>query len=560
MGFIWKNSLPVSSVVSMNSERIVAIQLSTSSHNTISIIGVYLLTSDYPITYFKDILGELENAIYALQQNGPVIVMGDFNAHKGQPYSERAQTQTNSQGQLLLDMIDRTGHYAASLVDAAKGPVYTFSNGNRFSTVDYCFIDSWAAHIVADCEVLDHHPLNLSDHLAIKLSINCQPQLLTNSDQKYPSLNWSKAQTHCCFSQYQACVSSNLSPILNQASDNYDVSDVENEIQNVVSILHDAAKSSIPTYKHKKKNNPFIHDKVLKQKCLISKSAWSSWCLAGRPRSGVIFQQMKEAKLEVKSHVKKCRAKVERKVIQARDVMFKTKDEHQFSNIHRKRVQCKKLIVNGKPITDEKNLLECWEKHFTELSKSHISETLSQGHGVKNMEALSYGYEDLILDHSFSVEEIEHALKKLKSKRCGGADGLVAEHLKYGGPMLVLWLKRILNKIIQLEKIPPSFKLGMITPVYKGKGRDPLSCNNYRGITLTSVLPKVLEILVLSRLESIFEERGFPHPSQTAYQKGLSCIDAIFSTQEVVLKHIREGDTPYLCFLTLGAHAQRGLL
>ena len=31
---------------------------------------------------------------------------------------------------------------------------------------------------------------------------------------------------------------------------------------------------------------------------------------------------MKEAKLEVKSHVKKCRAKVERKVIQARDVML----------------------------------------------------------------------------------------------------------------------------------------------------------------------------------------------------------------------------------------------
>ena len=137
------------------------------------------------------------------------------------------------------------------------------------------------------------------------------------------------------------------------------------------------------------------------------------------------------------------------------------------------------------------------------------------------------------------------------SKRCGGADGLVAEHLKYGGPKLVLWLKQILNKIIQLEKIPPSFKLGMITPVYKGKGRDPLSCNNYRGITLTSVLPKVLEVLVLSHLESIFEERGFPHPSQTAYQKGLSCIDAIFSTQEVVLKHIREGDTPYLWFFDL---------
>ena len=76
-------------------------------------------------------------------------------------------------------------------------------------------------------------------------------------------------------------------------------------------------------------------------------------------------------------------------------------------------------------------------------------------------------------------------------------------------------------------------------------------CSNYRGITLTSVLSKCLEILILERLESLFCERGFPHPSQTAYQRGLSCIDAIFSTQEIILKHIREGDTPYLCVFYL---------
>ena len=90
----------------------------------------------------------------------------------------------------------------------------------------------------------------------------------------------------------------------------------------------------------------------------------------------------------------------------------------------------------------------------------------------------------------------------------------------------------------------------MIVPVHKGKGRDPQVCNNYRGITLISVLSKCLEV-ILERLESLFVEKGFPHPSQTAYQRGLSCTDAIFSTQEAILKHIREGDTPYLCFFDL---------
>ena len=32
---------------------------------------------------------------------------------------------------------------------------------------------------------------------------------------------------------------------------------------------------------------------------------------------------------------------------------------------------------------------------------------------------------------------------------------------------------------IRLEQIPLSFKLGVIVPVYKGKGHDPHICNNY---------------------------------------------------------------------------------
>ena len=81
--------------------------------------------------------------------------------------------------------------------------------------------------------------------------------------------------------------------------------------------------------------------------------------------------------------------------------------------------------------------------------------------------------------------------------------------------------------------------------MFKGKGRDPLNPNNYRGITLTSVISKCLEIALLNRLES---DKGFPHYGQTAYQKGISCADAIFSTQEAILQHMRDGDPTLCCF------------
>ena len=110
----------------------------------------------------------------------------------------------------------------------------------------------------------------------------------------------------------------------------------------------------------------------------------------------------------------------------------------------------------------------------------------------------------------------------------------VKNYIRDDGPVLTAWLKHILNSIISLEKIPASLKLRMIVPVFKGKCWDPLICCNYWDITLTSVLPKCLEILILERLESLFCKRGFPHPSQTSYQRVLSWIDTIFSTQEVI--------------------------
>ena len=210
--------------------------------------------------------------------------------------------------------------------------------------------------------------------------------------------------------------------------------------------------------------------------------------------------------------------------------------------------------MNGTLVTDDDELRTCWMNYFANLAQSQIakSDLNQEESNTANMEAMSYGFDDLALDCCINTEEIDSALRKLKTRRSGGADGLLAEHLKNGGPTLIVQLKRIFNTMmIHLEQIPSSFKLGMIVPVHKGKGRDPQVCKNYRGITLTSVLSKCLEVIILERLESLFVEKRFPHPSQTAYQRGLSCTDAIFSTQEAILKHIREGDTPYLCFFDL---------
>ena len=87
---------------------------------------------------------------------------------------------------------------------------------------------------------------------------------------------------------------------------------------------------------------------------------------------------------------------------------------------------------------------------------------------ITNLTSLSKLNSDDIVDDDFTVEEVELALKKLKTRKAGGLDGLQPEHLKHGGALLTLWLKQI---FILLVHIPLHILTGIICPVYKGKGR-----------------------------------------------------------------------------------------
>ena len=111
-------------------------------------------------------------------------------------------------------------------------------------------------------------------------------------------------------------------------------------------------------------------------------------------------------------------------------------------------------------------------------------------------------------------------------------------------------MPRVNNEITRLERIPPSLKETVIVPVYKGKGRDPLLANNYRGISLSSVIGKIFECIILLRMIPILEEKGILHRTQTAYQAGVFC-DTTEAVQETIRSYIDSGSTIFQCFYDL---------
>ena len=71
------------------------------------------------------------------------------------------------------------------------------------------------------------------------------------------------------------------------------------------------------------------------------------------------------------------------------------------------------------------------------------------------------------------------------------------ENIKHAGPSLIVWLRQIFDASIEFEHIPQSLLTGIIRPIFKGKGKNPMICDSYRGITLLPVILKIFEYAVL---------------------------------------------------------------
>ena len=62
----------------------------------------------------------------------------------------------------------------------------------------------------------------------------------------------------------------------------------------------------------------------------------------------------------------------------------------------------------------------------------------------------------------------------------------------------------------------------------------------------TPVIFKVLELLLLDRLNMVLEA-GLPHINPSMYIKVVSYDDAIFATQEVIVKYVHDSSSVFRC-------------
>ena len=98
----------------------------------------------------------------------------------------------------------------------------------------------------------------------------------------------------------------------------------------------------------------------------------------------------------------------------------------------------------------------------------------------------------------FDIVDILQALKSLKVDSATGPDGIPSRLLKNVAQVIAVPLKRIFRFSFLTGTLPDSWLSANVTPVFK-KG-SPTLPDNYRPISLTSVVSKVMERVIRSKL------------------------------------------------------------
>ena len=124
----------------------------------------------------------------------------------------------------------------------------------------------------------------------------------------------------------------------------------------------------------------------------------------------------------------------------------------------------------------------------------------------------------------------------------------IPDLIKHCKTKLLLPLHEVLCQCWQEGAVPQDMRESKIITIYKNKG-ERNDCNNYRGISLRSIVVKVFARVILIRLQKL-AERIYPE-SQCGFRAERSTIDMIFSLRQLPEK-FREQHMPlYITFIDL---------
>ena len=159
------------------------------------------------------------------------------------------------------------------------------------------------------------------------------------------------------------------------------------------------------------------------------------------------------------------------------------------------------------------------EQKYCTLNKQFQSVFTTED--LSNIPQLDYSVHPSIQNLEFTTHGIQLLLEKLEPTKAPGPDQIPTKVIKFCANAIAPVLQIIYTQSLEQATVPQEWLSANITPVFKKGNRSTPA--NYRPISLTSVLCKVMEHIIFHRIMMFFTSQNILNLLQHGFRPNNSC-------------------------------------
>ena len=192
------------------------------------------------------------------------------------------------------------------------------------------------------------------------------------------------------------------------------------------------------------------------------------------------------------------------------------------------------------------NITPTWREHyagiFNMVNGSNCSDLYTE---LRNVQ---YGFD---MSMYVNPSEIDEIIKELPCNKSPGLDGIMGEHVKHANNQLSVLLAVLVSAILVHGRVPTSMLESVIVPIVKNKIKRITDKDNYRTICLANVFTKVLEKVLLNRLQNWL----LTTCNQFGFKSKLGTEMCVFTLKEHIRYYVQHGSCMYVVYLDVPSKA-----
>ena len=474
-------------------------------------------------TTAEDHYNNLTNAVKSVPKHNVLLFIGDCNAHIGNKSAKFTYHQTtNANGRYLLDMAEEADLILTNTTFQKKrGKLWTYiSDMNGAKTqIDYILINRKWKNSVKNVETYSSFSSIGSDHRIVSAKLKLSLRTCKTPPRK-KAYEWNTLRSDGNLQQlYTVKVLNRYEQLCAEVQTN---NDITKTYQNLIQANDEAAKELIPPRTRTKRKLTSNNPDVITARQKVN-TAFSSYEVDPTKEKEEILQ-------DEKANLKN-----------AYDQAFEKELDEMISKVENadsraQHAESWKLInqISGRKISKKgilkghssKERVDSWYKHFSQLLGKEPD--IPDDDDADNIPTVFNEFDLNIKTGPFSMDEYQEVKTRLSTGKQAGEDGFPPEVLKYCN--LDETMLSYANKLLIDGQKPQQWSNINLVPIPKTV--DLGHTTNYRGIALSSVVAKLVNRMLLNRIQPKLD----PHlrPNQNGFRPGRSTTAHILALRRII--------------------------